>query len=154
MGQARNRRAEIETLKSKPKFQVDVEFLAIRHLRDGTREFAHARIGFESNRLSDKGALLSLICRGDWLHNPPVDRIAEYLVQTNSYKMVTEFMSEQRDGLGFIINFFESDPERPETYSCRFIHTMPTESLRAQAQEMAAELADDPEYSVIIDNLA
>jgi len=122
---------------------VDLTILAIKHYPDSGPEFAFYDITCSQHTINSKECLLSRICQRDWLHTPPAMEIAEYLLQTESYKMFSRF----DQACGYVINFYESDPDRPNTYSCRDIIAAP----RAGVREMAKDLRDSlnqPTYSV------
>jgi len=152
MGQAKQRKAEIAELKAAgarvmPTLEVDI--LAIRHTRIGKPEFVYytANLGKAKN---SKDALLHRICTRDWLHNPPCDHIAEYLVQTNTYQHTQLF---GKDGSrAYVINFHEIDEEftakhgKP-TYSCREIWCADRDGIRDMAKNMRDGL-DDADYSI------
>lgn len=145
MGQAKQRKAEIEALKAT---KTTVRFLAIRHCEDGEREFAFAEATL-GKPVNNKNALLRHICMNDWVHNPPVDAIAEYLIQTNTYQTMKQFNPDA----GYIINFHEVDAEYTrqlgqKTYACREIVSMGNDALKDYAHKFAEELKAGKDYSV------
>lgn len=128
MGQAKNRKAEIAQLKQTKRL---VKILAIRHCADGQSEFAYFGAELPSDVRNSKNALLSHICLNNWLHTPPAYEIAEYLVQTDTFKEMKQFGVS---AAAFEINFFErdTDPSGRSTHSCRMIYGIPDE---AQAEQ-------------------
>lgn len=145
MGQAKNRKAEIAELKAS---KTTVRFLAIRHCEDGEREFAFAEATL-GKPVNNKNALLRHICMNDWVHNPPVDAIAEYLIQTNTYAMMKQFNPDA----GYVINFYEVDKEfslqaGQKTFSARDIMGMGKDELKDYAHKFAEELKAGKDYSV------
>lgn len=146
MGQAKQRKAEIEQLK-KAKGKA-YSILAIRHCEDGSKEFAY----FEANREKSnfpKHDLLAYICTNDWVHTPPVSAIAYYLWQTNSFQMLSDVDSVE----GFEINFYEYDAEisakkGQKCFSCRAIVAGDKESILERANQLKEELAQTGEYSI------
>jgi hypothetical protein len=147
MGQAKQRKAEIEALKAS---KTTVRFLAVRHCEDGNREFAHAEATI-SKSVNNKNELLRDICLNDWLHNPPAGEIAEYLVQTNTYSTTT--MLNKNKEMAFIINFYEVDKEfsrreGKKTYSCRDIIALTPNKLKEYASLLAEDLQSAGDYSV------
>jgi len=147
MGQAKQRKAEIDALKAR---LTTVRIFAIRHCENGEKEFAHGEVSL-GKPVNDKTALLRRICMNDWLHNPPMDEIAEYLIQSNSYKTFSAFGTNTAHG--FVINFYEVDEEfsrktGEKTYSCRAIIGMPKNKLDDYAYKFADELKATGEYSV------
>lgn len=147
MGQARQRKAEIDALKAK---LTTVRFFAIRHCEDGQKEFAMSEVSFNSKQVNSKQALLREICLKDWLHTPPVGLIAEYLVQTTSYQVMGQMFNAE---IGYVINFHEVDQEmlalhNEKRYSCRRVTGMSQEKLAEYADKFAKELADTGDYSI------
>ena len=147
MGQAKQRQAEINTLKAS---KTTVKFLAIRHCEDGEKEFCHgeAQIGKPVN---NKNALLKHICVNDWLHNPPAGEIAEYIIQTFTYADMKMFNKEKE--MAYVINFYEVDEEfsrreGKKTYSCRQILAMTPDKIKAYADMLSDELKAAGNYSV------
>jgi len=152
MGQAKQRKAEIDALKAAgprtmPTLEVDI--LAIRHTRIGKPEFVYFTTDLGKTK-NPKDVLLHRICTRDWLHNPPSDNIAEYLVQTNTYQH-TQLFGKEGDR-AYVINFHEIDEEftakngRP-TYSCRQTWCSDRASIRDMAKDMRNGL-DDADYSI------
>ncbi len=141
MGQAKLRAKEIAELKSR---MVDLEILAIKHYPDSRPEMVHYNIQIPAATKNNRDHLLAYICQREWLHNPPAQAIAEYLLQTKSYEMFSQFNPDN----GYIINFHKSDPDRPNTHSCRDIIATPREALKEMAHDMGKEFAQDSEYSV------
>lgn len=121
----------------KPK--LSIEILAIRHQKNGLPEFTQFAVE-KVKPINDKNRLLAAICKNKWGHKPPYNYIAEYLIQTNSFKMFEGFGQTN----GYIINFYESDYDRPETYSCRDIIATNPEGLK----DMAKTLAHVGDYDV------
>lgn len=147
MGQAKQRKAEIAALKAS---KTNIRFFAVRHCENGEKEFAHAEVTL-GKPVNGKNELLRHICLNDWLHNPPVEHIAEYLVQTNTYKMFSQFNNS--DAKGFVINFYEVDEEYSrqvgqKAHSAREIMAMPVEAVKDYAEKVSAELKATGEYSV------
>lgn len=146
MGQAKQRRAEIEQLKSK---LTKVSFFAIRHCEDGSKEFALSEVSFNLKDASDKTALLREICLKDWVHTPPVGLIAQYLVQTTSYQVMGQL---QNANIGYVINFHEVDEQRSskgeKRYSCRHIMGLSQDDLKNYADKFSQELNATGEYSI------
>ena len=146
MGQARQRKAEIDALKSR---STAVSFVAIRHLRVGKPEFAHATVDLFGKTLNNKDHLLHHICLKDWGHNPPVEAIAEYLTMTQTYSM----FRSMHDNPGWVINFYEYDeefskPGKP-AHSCRNIMAVgDADSLIDYAKGLKDILKDAADYSV------
>ena len=68
----------------KPK--LSIEILAIRHQKNGLPEFTQFAVE-KVKPINDKNRLLAAICKNKWGHKPPYNYIAEYLIQTNSFKM-------------------------------------------------------------------
>lgn len=147
MGQAKQRKAEIDSLKSVKKI---VNILAIRHTEHGSREFCHGIVEIKKP-VNDKNALLHHICVNNWGHNPPLGHIADYLVQTRTYADMKMF--KKQDDVAYVINFYEVDTEisalqGKKTYSCRQIWAMPTEKVKEYALTLAEELKATGAYSV------
>jgi len=147
MGQAKQRQAEIAALKAS---KTTIRFFAIRHCENGEKEFAHAEATI-GKPVNNKNDLLRHICVKDWLHQPPVSEIAEYLVQTNTYKMFSQFNNSASKG--FVINFYEVDKEYSrqigqKAFAAREIMAMPVEAVKDYAEKFAAELKATGEYSV------
>lgn len=145
MGQAKQRKAEIQSLKAS---KTTIKFLAIRHCENGEREFAHAEASV-GKPVNDKTTLLRHICVNDWLHTPPAGAIAEYLLQTDTYKMMGQFHPDA----AYVINFYEVDKEYSQktgkkTFACREIMGMTKDKLDAYAREIAEELKSSGDYSV------
>jgi hypothetical protein len=145
LGQAKQRKTEIEALKAS---KTTVRFLAVRHCEDGEREFAFAEATL-GKPVNSKNALLHHICMNDWVHTPPVDAIAEYLVQTNTYAMMKQFNPDA----AYVINFYEVDKEfsireGKKTYSCRDIIGMTPEKIKEYAHNLSEELKAAGDYSV------
>jgi hypothetical protein len=145
MGQAKQRKAEIDALKASP---TAVSFMAIRHLRVGKPEFVHATVDLFGQTKNNKDHLLQHICLKDWGHNPPIEAIAEYLTMTQTYSM----FRSMHDNPGWIINFYEYDeefslPGKP-AHSCRDIISIgDAESLVDYAKGVVESLSD-ADYSV------
>lgn len=144
MSKAAQRRRSAQQARARSARPVDLTILAIKHYPDSGPEFVFFRAQRSSVPVNSKDRLLSHICLRDWLHQAPADAIAEYLIQTKSYQMFSRF---DRD-CGYIINFYESDPDRPDTHSCREITAAPREAIREQARLLAQELSQDQAYSV------
>ena len=115
MGQAKNRAAEIQALKNTPRL---LNVLAVRHGANGVKEFVS--FGFDANAKpkNSKNSLLPKICLNVWGHSAPVAYIAEYLLQTDTYKAASVL-----NLTAFELNFYEKDvdPQGRETFSCRGI---------------------------------
>ena len=135
------RRAKQARKPQKPAREVSI--LAIRHTKLGQPEFVYFKTNVCRPK-NDKSALLRRICTKDWVHTPPAGYIAEYLFQTNSFAMF--------DGMGqtdgYVINFYESDYDRPDTYSCRDIIAGNAASIKDMADDMGRQLAQSNDYSV------
>lgn len=137
MGQAKNRKAEIAALKAQPKQLIKV--FAQRNGKFGVIEFVSFGFIPEAG-LNNKTALLSKIATSVWGHSAPTDLIADYLVQTNSYAM----MSKMQKPVGYFIEFFEDDKDRPGMYSCRTVMGIRTEEqFDAFAKQKMAELSSE-----------
>jgi hypothetical protein len=125
--------------------------LAFRHLRPpATKEFVVATGSLPKNSIhNDKTALLCHICKDRWLHNPPVDLIADYLRQTNSYQTVKAL---GRPTQFVVINFYEkgADPEAPSAdhYACRKIAFMNETTFQECVAAAKAEAKADPSMNV------
>ena len=146
MGQAKLRKAEIDALKAS---KTTVQFLAVRYCENGETEFAHAEVQMGKPR-NDKNSLLQHICMNDWVHTPPVQHIAEYLLQTKTYEMFSKFSNGDE---GYIIHFYEVDEEfsrknGQKTFSCRDIMSVPRDALKEYARKLADELKAAGDYSV------
>ena len=128
MGQAKSRKSEIAALKAQ---SSTLNIMAIRHLKNGQSEFCSFSINMQSVHAS-KSHLLNYICTNKWLHNPPVEAIAAYLLMTDTYRI---FKETKLNVCGYIINFYEQDIVHSETYSCRGI-------LVANSQEKWNELVN------------
>jgi len=145
VGQAKNRKAEINALKSAPKKTFSI--LAIRHTECGSREMVCFQASY-AKPVHNKKDLLAYICLKDWLHTPPVGAITDYLFQTNTFAMTEQF------GItGYEINFYEVDDELTakngnKTYSCRLIVGCDAETVGNRADALAEELAASGLYSV------
>jgi hypothetical protein len=148
MGQAKQRSAEIAALKAAP---TTVHFFAIRHTQYGFKQVVRAQVQLTPNRLNNKKALLREICLKDWLHTPPVEYIAEYLLQTTSYQLMAQQQFQMTDR-GYVINFHEVDQELSNDgltqYSCRQVAAMSLPALEQYAAKFAAELNVNGEYSI------
>lgn len=147
MGQAKQRKTEIEALKAS---KTTVRFLAIRHTEDGEREFCHGEVNI-GKPVNSKNALLQHICMNHWLHTPPMGEIAEYLIQTRTYEDIKMFNKEKEQA--YVINFYEVDSEisakiGKKSYSCRQIWAMSPEKVKEYADLLAKELGENSEYSV------
>ena len=145
MGQAKNRKAEINALKSAPKKTFTI--LAIRHTECGGREMTAFDAKY-AKPVHNKNDLLGYICMKDWLHNPPVGAIADYLFQTNAFAM-----TEQFGFTGYEIHFYEVDDEftaknGKKTYSCRNVIGGSSDAIVRSAEALAEELAASGQYSV------
>jgi len=143
MASTKQMQARAKAARKPQKASREVGILAIRHTRSGAPEFVHfaATVCRPKN---DKNALLRAICTKDWVHTPPAGYIAEYLFQTQSFAMF--------DGMGqasgYVINFYESDYDSPETYSCRDIIAGDRDSIKEMADDMQKQLAQGSDYSV------
>lgn len=143
MASTKQMQARARAARNPKKASREIGILAIRHTRSGEPEFVHfaATVCRPKN---DKNALLRAICTRDWVHTPPCGHIAEYLFQTQSFAMF--------DGMGqasgYIINFYESDYDRPETHSCRDIMAMSKDSVKEMADHMQKQMAQGSDYSV------
>ena len=146
MGQAKQRKAEIDALKAqKPR---NYGILAIRHCEDGQTEFAYYGADYLKPK-NDKNALLRHICLKDWGHNPPAGLIAEYLFQTTTFKM----FGDNPDIESFVINFYEVDDEMTakrgeKAYSCRHILGGTADHARETAERLKTELSKTGRYSI------
>lgn len=118
MGQAKNRKVEINALKNSP--QTLTKVFALRHGRDGD-EFVCFGVVLE-NPMYNKKTLLEAVSCTAWGHNAPVALIADYLVQTNTYAVVNKF-----NPFGYFIEFYHDDPDSIGTHSCRTICGFRTE---------------------------
>jgi hypothetical protein len=101
------------------KFQgPTTKILAVRHTADGHQEFAAFEAGSVFPHKYSQAVLLAHICLKDWVHTPPMDAIYAYLKNTKTYT-AAKSMGMSCDA--WIVNFYESDRDRPNTYSCREI---------------------------------
>ena len=146
MGQAKQRKAEIDALKAQKPREYGI--LAIRHTEDGQREFVYFAADYNKPK-NDKNALLRHICLKDWAHKPPAGLIAEYLWQTTSFNM---FGDNPNIG-AFIMNFYELDEEMTaktgeKRYSCRLVSGGTAEYVKDYAYKLSKELSDSGDYSV------
>ena len=143
MASTKQMQARAKAARKPQKARREVGILAIRHTRSGAPEFVHFALNVFRPK-NDKSALLRAICTKDWVHTPPCSHIAEYLFQTQSFAMF--------DGMGqasgYVINFYESDYDRPETYSCRDIIAGDRDSIKEMADDMQKQLAQGSDYSV------
>jgi len=121
---------------------VTVSFIAYRHGVNGKAEIVAATATLDKIG-NDRKALLHTVATKVWAHNPPVECIAEYLIGTQSYKMMTQFGNDK----AFIINFHERDPQNPMTYSCREIMAIPESGYEDAIKSAVADLQGD-DYSV------
>ena len=149
MGQAKQRSAEIAACKAAPK---TVHFFAIRHHQDGLPEVVRAQVQLTPNRLNNKNFLLREICLKDWLQTPPVEYIAEYLLQTTSYQLMEQQQFQMTDR-GYVINFHEVDQalsiNGDSQYSCRAVVAMSLNALKQYADHVAAQqLNANAQYSI------
>lgn len=139
MGAAKNRKVEIAALKAAPKQMVKV--FAVRNAKNGGTEFV--KFGFVPvAAINSKSALLRSVACSVWGHTAPCVQIAEYLTLTDSYAM----MSKLQKPVGYFIEFFEDDADRPGMYSCRTVCGIRTdEQFDAFVDSKVAEmdLTDD-----------
>ena len=113
MGQAKARKSEIAVLKAQT---PSLNILAIRHLKNGQSEFCSFTVQNPSTSLT-RDQLLNQICVNEWLHNPPVNEIAAYLMKTDAYQSIKRMIN----AFGYVINFYELDTANSPAYSCREI---------------------------------
>ena len=143
MASTKQMQARAKAARKPQKASREIGILAIRHNRLGKPEFVHfaATVCRPKN---DKNALLKTICTRAWVHTPPAGFIAEYLFQTQSFAMF--------DGMGqadgYVINFYESDRDRPGTYSCRDIIAGDAASIKDMADDMRKQFAVSGDYDV------
>jgi len=155
MGEAKRRKAEIRAIKAANNVEQKLVIMAIRHCKDGNPEVTSFHTTYipknaKSNTLTtnEKSALLKEICRKNWGHAAPAKLITLYLLQTQAFK----FFSQIDNDRGFVINFYECDPDSPNggSYSCRDIIAMPSDAVMDYAKEYCDNLAkNNPEYSVL-----
>jgi len=127
-----------------------LRILAIRHCKDGVNEFASYAIDVNENHKRDKSRLLEAICCNDWLHTPPVQPIADYLVKTNAYNTLKMF---SQDFYGWTINFHEVDEQLSamrgeKVYSCRIIHPVDKEEWDKLNDDIRKTYSEDPSLSL------
>ena len=146
MGQAKQRKAEIEQLKNAPGKHYKI--LAIRHCEDGSKEFAYFGAEYEKPT-HNKADLLNYICCKDWVHKAPAGAIADYLWQTTTFAMLGKADYVE----GFEINFQEYDKEisarkGEKVYSCRRVVASTAEIIEQRAHQLKDELAKTGQYSI------
>jgi len=98
---------------------INLNVIAYLHRPDGSFELCAFKSDCPDKAYNSKDALLFNITKQDWGHNPPSSLIAEYLLQTQSYKM---YKTMKQDG-GFEVHFYMkgADDSNRESYSCRQI---------------------------------
>lgn len=141
MGQAKLRKSEISALKAAPKAMTNI--IAVRHLVGGKCEFAAFAVVLPKTPTHNKNNLLEFICCMDWLHTPPAGAIAEYLIQTNSFKMTSSYGE-----MGYVLNFYEpgADPSIPAgQHSCREIGAYPSSKASEMREMYTAKFANEME---------
>ncbi len=122
---------------------------AIRHLKDGQEEVMAIKANFEKlpRPRNDSETLLHAICLQDWAErfDEVGYQILEYVVQMKTYKTLCEIDSDQK--MGMIVNFYESDPDRLETHSCRQAILTLNEGVQKAVEEWYREHGNE-DYAI------
>ena len=104
---------------------INLNVIAYLHNADGSFEVAAFKSECPEKAWNSKDSLLFHITKQGWGHNPPTSLIAEYLLQTQAYKL-----SKRMNKVGgYEVHFYKkgADKSNPESYSCRQIHFYDTE---------------------------
>jgi hypothetical protein len=124
--------------KSQPKM---IHLLAVRNGRDGTRDFVSCITELKGGTNS-QATLLKHICLNKWEHSPPVEYISQYLYGSQTYAILKAFGGPTE---AFVMEFYESDLDRPNTYSCREIVSMSVEDFESLSDNIRSIIKDDGE---------
>ena len=94
-----------------------------------------------------KETLLHSICLQDWAgrFEEVGTKVLEYVVQIKTYTTLCEIDSEQK--MGMIANFYESDPDRPETHSCRQVILTPNDGVQKAVEQWYMEHGNEDSVS-------
>ena len=116
------------------------KILAIRHI-NGTHEVINMMADVQNNTpVNDYDQLLKDIATVWWdgrMDNASVN-IIEYLCYTEALKQYKSMGSP--DGVGIIINFYESDPDQMNTHSCRGSMVAPLDLIQSMTDHHIAHL--------------
>ena len=105
-----------------------LSIIGIRHTGDGGMEFFSAEFyDMPARPTNDKSSLLNHICCNDWVHNPPIDAVADYFLHTATYAEMNACGVNLSEYV-LLINFHEHDPDNHDLYSCRQIQGAPIET--------------------------